>query len=367
MSRIVCPFCSLHCDDVITTVAETDSEDFGIKTLHRCSLAEQGLQSALNPPPPRIGDNRFEASRWDSLVPQVAQQLESLDAPPLVSLRSATIELGKQLDDLMQQGRLRLSIPQSPSEQAWDQAVGRETSLTATLGDALVHADLVYSLGDLADSLPRLATRFTDHQLTVHSLPTLTLPVMTRLNQALHQPGGKTVAEETVEPLLQQMQTASYTVFLVGPNAFESASATVLAEQFCRWVAAMNRPAKSDAQLLQRAVCLRFDPLQSIRNVFRWRRNDITGLAPKTGPVSIRLGNCPSADTEQRALIQIGGDDPGRLAAEIFLPAEQAGIQRSGTVIRGDGTVTLPLVSATATRNLPSTSEWLDKLFAEIS
>ena len=365
MSRIVCPFCPLHCDDVIATVAEADSEALAISPTRHCELAEKRLQVALHPPQPRISDERFALSQWESLVPQVAERISQQDQQPLVSLCDADIELGKQLDDLMQQGRIRLSIPQTPSEQAWDQAVGRETSLTATLGDELVHADLVYSLGDLSESIPHLTTRFADHGQTVHSLPSLTLTGMSRLNQGVHQPDADATNDTAIEQLMRQMQTAKYTVFLIGPNAFESSSSTVLAEQFCRWVAAMNRPDPTDAQRLQRVVCLRFDPLQSIRNVFRWRRNDITGLAAKDGPIGIRLGNGCNETQTQQALIQIGGEDPGRQLAEIFLPAEQAGIHRRGTVIRGDGTVTLPLLPVAGTRGLPSTREWLGKLLTE--
>jgi hypothetical protein len=89
------------------------------------------------------------------------------------------------------------------------------------------------------------------------------------------------------------------------------------------------------------------DPAATLRSVCLWTNNTIPGSASFQNDseqyFDIRLGS-PLNRQSHPADWQIGGVDPGASLAKVFSPASQAGIDHASMMIRGDGSVSLPLV-----------------------
>ena len=321
---IVCPFCPLHCDDIVI------DQRSGITT--DCQRALDGFRKAIEVGRPRLGDQAFDTVEFSSFASAL-----KFPQPPVVEVGWLSIEQAKQLQSLSEQ----IVIKPRGDDLFHAQTIARDGFDSATLADIKTHADVICMLGsfDVADRLTRL---LQTTRATMLSRTCLSTEDLARLQDG----------EADSDPTLQALLDSQYAAILIGDSAFEPGNQLVSAESLLRFVRDRNGRVTNDSGTCRRTVIVRLDSHQNRQSVFRWRSNEVraTGRLPGLSnrwTIDIRLGSpVDSADEFVNAApvrLQIGGSDPGRQSAEAYLPAATTGIHRRGTTYRGDGSVCLPL------------------------
>ncbi|KAA5543641.1 hypothetical protein FYK55_10555 [Roseiconus nitratireducens] len=341
---IVCPFCPLACDDVTVNTAATDVG---------CELADAELAVALGAPPARLESDLLRAID----LPTLAGKLQ-LSPRPLVEANGLAIEECKQLHRLVQTYGLRLCRSATPTELALAQSVSRDGMIAATLAEICHRADLILTFGDLQRPWPRLGERVSAGSASRIDLGTASLSLLAELQTARLQTG--TGAKQRISPpteiasIMDRLRRSRYTGIVVGADAFDPGTEVIAAELLNRWIQQINErlPAEAnsddgDSQPKSRAALLWVSAEQNLQSVFRWRSNqDAASTWTATPTADIRIGSprLASGHPVGRVQLQIGGIDPGVDHAHAYLPASQPGVHHRGTTIRGDGTVSLPLL-----------------------
>lgn len=300
---MVCPLCPIHCDDVVVT-------DAGETIAGGCPIAET---MRWQPDPPRTEPAGLAAIERADWVDVLTAGVDWRTARRLLRMRDA--------------GKVRLHTESDPSIAAIGEATRRDGAFACTLAEVAVHADQVWTLGNHADVWPRLQNRFRrqavlDRGGSWHHREVLRLedlPVMIR-------------------DIEQSSQSADHLVFIIAPGAMVPREAVITAAMLGRWIRFRNRTHRASWLTLDAAATLQtVAHLGSNRGVANWNvRQNVIGV-PK-----IRLGNAPAHDGV-RVDLQIGTADPGASHAAMFWPAGVMGFHYASQVIRGDGSVTLPL------------------------
>lgn len=309
-SPIVCPFCPLHCDDVVVDAVGRVNVD--------CPIAIANFAVAMSPPVYRIGHQTVSAEEAKAHAKQVVASTQR----PKVTCSAATLGPSRHWARLAACSRIDLSVDTTPTMAAMRTAMAREGFIGATLGDVKRHADLIWVIGDPAKSLPRLSRFFSD-RATVRTFETFSIDDVAQLN---------------LNPINQSLGDARYVAIVFANDAFDSnktaiagdsSVAVVAAEWWTRWIIAANKT--------RRVVQVVIDPLQTIRSVVGWTSNQT--LASNTTASDIRYGDSNGIATR----LQLGGLDPGESLAEAHFPIQIPGIDVADAVVRGDGAVTLGL------------------------
>ncbi len=307
---IVCPFCPLHCDDLIVD----DQSNVNVE----CSIAVNGFRNALDPSVrARTGGDHV----WGDVI--------------RVSTAGASLSLSRTLAEQLRNGRIELSIDESPTRSATRAAIARDGIISATLGDVRKHADVIWVLGNPESELPRLWERLkqTDNaspRVVRSQSETVTANELADIAYTLK--GGSTDRVAGVE----EIASAKYFAIIIGPDAFAVGQELAAAEMLIKLVLDLNL---GDGDSSRRAVLVSIDPAATLRALVAWQSNDV--LPTTSAPIDVRIGN-PIANSPA-AKIQWGGTDPGNDLADSFFPAIVAGVHHSDAIIRGDSTVTLPL------------------------
>ncbi|TWU54425.1 hypothetical protein Poly51_31440 [Rubripirellula tenax] len=300
---IVCPFCPLHCDDLLV---DKDGE-----LNVACSIASQAFAAAVEPNP-------------------IAR--EAVMPPPsgVVRLAASQVSLSEARDlaGLLRTGRIELTVDETPTQAALRAAIARDGNISATLGDVRKHANVVWSVGDCTASMPRIWERVGCDPVIVDAIGANELAdLVYEIDSGATQ----------VDTLGNALKSAKYLAVIVSPSAFRSGEETVTAELLVRAVLRWN-------QASRRAVLVSLDPAAMLRSVAGWHTN--LRLPRTTGPVDVRMGTPITG--AYPAELQIGGIDPGTPLAASYVPAAVAGVHFADAIIRGDATVTLPLDKITA-------------------
>ncbi|TWU40953.1 molybdopterin-binding domain-containing protein [Novipirellula artificiosorum] len=338
-SKIICPFCSLHCDDRFLEPAAQGAWEVDTD----CPKAAGEFARALNTAPVA----RVDSS--DATVNQVATFVaEQFSSRPILNVVTAGTDLAtaRHLQGMASAGKIQLLIDDCPSATAWRTASGREGSVTATLADIRGHADLVWALGDVERSHPKLLQRIDAGAKQGILTERLTATAVANLFASIRS--GKPMGTA------QSIREAKYLAILVGEGAFESDEAIETAELLAKLLWFLNQT--------HRAVVLSLDPAATNRSVSAWQTNTtLENLSDDrwfSTPIDVRIGN--RYHHPRTAIVQIGGSDPGPDHATAYMPARTIGVDQAGVVIRGDSTVTLPLEAITD-RNLSLAIEWLQR------
>ncbi|MEM9588147.1 MAG: hypothetical protein AAGA03_12770 [Planctomycetota bacterium] len=264
---------------------------------------------------------------------------QRLDLTSTVTVLAA----GNDIDDARALGRLsattnvRIRYAEDPSLTAVRQSVLRDGTVSATLASVSAHADFVWLIGDADACWPRLRSRWLEpmtHERGVVILDDSLGLSVTELGTRLRRLPNDT----------------KYIAVCVFPGAFEPGEETAAAVLLNRCVIQKNETT--------RAVLVVVDDLATDRAVHAWQTNELLPVTSPECPAMIQLGD---VQREASCMVQIGGFDRGPSRSDVFLPAGTAGIHRRGTVIRGDGTVTLAL-SAPRPSSLPSAVDTLRRL-----
>ena len=325
-TKIVCPFCPLHCDDV------------SIESPPNCWILKEALA--------RIEADTCIARICDAQVTleqaeQVAKQRVKESSLVMLSVRSATLGQAKAI---VKSG-WRVSMQSSPTARAVQRTIARCGVVAATLADVKQHADAIVVLGDIDKSVPRLVQKLgSSATIDVLDADELSANAIAELSASIRE--GRRYTDNT------------YVAFILDIEAFAKEDADPVVELLIETIIWMNSSAREKAQ---RAVLVTLDPLASLRCVSAWSNDQrllVTDDFENAG-LTIQLGELPS--DRAPVGIQIGGSDPGPSRAEVYLPASTAGIHHADAVIRGDSTVTLPLEKLQVS-SVPSVADWIARL-----
>ena len=328
---IVCPLCPLHCDDVCVN----DQEQLGCGG--NCWILD-GFPSLKSLPTDR-GDL---VTRGDT------------DKPLRVITTGVELSLARQLSNWQQSGRVEITIESDESIEALLQVTSRDGSVSATLADVATHADLVWMIGEVEQTWPRLAEKLrlqsdsevSDSKVIVQRVTQWSADDVTELASAIER-------GDAHHEFATQWSSAGYAAILIGPQAFVAGEADLSATMLARLVRRRNAEARCvlltlDAGVTLRSVCL-WNTNESPSGT--WGRDDRTRF-------DIRIGSPWNADSPA-ANLQIGGRDPGLELASAYRACSIAGLHHRGMVIRGDGSVSLPL-EAVRDEKLPRVTELMD-------
>ena len=365
---IVCPFCPLCCDDVAVTTAE-HSVAVGFRNgghapaaETQCALAESQFRAALTPHPVRVAEQTFDFDRWDSLVGEMDWPVR-----PAVSISHASIEEAKQLNQMHSRSRIRLATSSTPSDAALDLAYQREGTVTATLGDVIRHADLIWIVGDVDSVTPRLRDRLAKSSAKIVSTNAITIELLSLMQRQIVEGSSEEDSDRSeTESIVRAVDGSRYLAIVLGSSPFESGREVICSEWLMRWLVDQNdKTIRSDdggQTVARRAVLVRWSSGPNLQAVFHWHQNrPVSPLLSAPRGADICLGQPVAGQDADPVRLQIGGVDPGPQRAHAYIPASQPGVHLPGTTIRGDGAVTLPLI-ACAEAKLPSRIEVLRRV-----
>jgi len=324
----VCPFCPLHCDDV--ALEQPSGGNWMAKV--QCGKAITAYAHALgDSQSARIAD----AAVATSLASEKAKAMFAGKDIIHVATAGTDLDTARRLNQLQNKNRIRVAIDDTVSAAAWRAAISREGTLSATLGDVRMHADVVWTIGDVENETPRWRERIAaETKQWIHS-QSLAAEPLAELFQTLRSNAN---GNDSDEPIAASIGSANYLAIILGRNAFVESEATATAEMLSKMLWYLNKTS--------RAIVLQWDTAATNRAVTAWQTNaPIDSVTQDSqAEIHIRLGS-PS-EGAKAATLQIGGIDRGPQFAELYLPAATLGIDREGVTIRGDGTVTLPLAAA---------------------
>lgn len=394
-ASFVCPFCPLHCDDLdavgLTPKGARRAELSGLV----CSLLTQrrGPAIAHDATSPAAGASALQTARdW------IAEATSVLVTGRVIDLQTAraVTRFAERTGAVAAFGEPGLSRDQSPAQAAaaadaaaYRAAVARQGVFATTLGDAASPHSSVIMIGDPSPSWPRLRERLAAAgEILTWQRTHLLAERLARLRRVMCRPAeGLPVDDVDLAKSAALCGRAARVVFVVAPGSVGAAQAVPFWSTMLGLLRELNQR--------QRAALLRFDDGLTLRSVQAWsgdaQAQSVVG-DPRSGcDLVIELSPWPlEADgqaessaaaashggvgrpevtgqsLDRRRRITIGWARPaveGSAAdsGECHLPATVAGIGRSAVVLRGDGSVALPL-RMLVTSALPSPAKVLDQL-----
>lgn len=308
----VCPLCPLACDDLVVDVS-------GLSIAEVCSIVEKY----------RVGENRdgtqplsFQAQRRPLRV--VTTGVDLLTARELVRLKT--------------RGSIELTIEADPSIDAMLQTISRDGIVSATLSEVATRSDSVWFFGEVESTWPRVLKFAGSDRLDEDSIHRKSQVTAEQLAELF--PGKQSAWEDS-----------KYAAVFIGPGAFSPGEEPISSAFLARLIRQRNQTS--------RCVGITLDQAATLRSVSLWSRN----RSPESngdGRQDIRIGT-PMNECSESATIQVGGQDMGPAFADSYIATSVAGIHHASMVIRGDGSVSLPL-TATIPSDLPTVAEVLGRI-----
>ncbi|TWT56478.1 molybdopterin-binding domain-containing protein [Allorhodopirellula solitaria] len=340
MTSIVCPLCPLHCDDV-------GIDEQGGLEANGCPIAAAAPPEKNRPP-----------CRGEILIASDAAK------PLRVVTTGVDLTTARQLARWQAAGRIDLTFESDPSIEALLQAASRDGIVSATLADAATHADLVWLLGRADQAWPRLAEKLRlggngADETKSQRFERCTADDLSRFAAAIESgAGSSSPATGELADHTDTWTSSEYAAVLVGPGAFADGEESLCATMLARLVRQRNTKF--------RCVLLTLDAAATLRSVCLWTNNtspSATTEGDQSVGFDIRIGS-PLGRDSRAASVQIGGIDPGAEFAAAYRACSVAGLHRPGMVIRGDGSVSLPL-AAPVEADLPSSAELLNEILSD--
>lgn len=267
------------------------------------------------------------------------------EQPIRVITSGVDLVAARQLVQWKSDGAIEVEFETDPSVQAIGTVTRRDGIVAATLSEVVTHADLVWLIGEVDPAWPRLEEKLrvesagsgaTIGKRQVKRWERWTADFAGRMHHAIEHPEATEEGSE-FQTRANHYLDSQYAAIVIGPGAFDTDEAEMTAAMVARITRRRNESA--------RCVCVTLDPAATLRSVHAWRTNE--SLSPMMSdsevdstPVIRLVGIGHRTSGDRSVDLQIGGHDPGVELAKAFLPASP---WTNSMVIRGDGSVTLPL------------------------
>ena len=329
----VCPFCPLHCDDVSVVVEELEKSFSQIG----CEKAVSGFVRSLDSlAKPRIEDREVS---YNEVLHFVSQRWAGSECISVVT-NGNDLETSRVLERFRSANRIKLFIDEDCSATAWRSAVSREGIVSATLADARLHADVVWMIGDVVGEMPRIKETIKTDGKSVIETVSLNADLLVEWTQQI-----RSLRLDQIESSsdAKRLSDAAYLCILIGPDAFVRGQEVATAELLAKLVWFLNNES--------RCVAISLDSAATNRSVSAWQSNQ--SLTSSAGEIAIAdlastvdiFIRSQEGRANRNCILQLGGEDAGESTSLCYLPVALNGVHAPGVVMRGDGTVTLPLSS----------------------
>jgi len=359
--HFVCPFCPLHCDDL----------DLDSLTASCSSLARQ--MATL--PFPETSVNKAASNPAESI--RTARQWIAHASTIGVAGHAVDLETARAVCQFVDQTGATLVIGGGEGD-GYSEAFARDGMISTTLGDAASNYQQIVVLGDPGQIWPRLRTRLAGAgsiyawQNTDNLLDRLAM-----LRWALKSPGVQTTGSDPdLLETIRLCQQGPAVVFVIVPGSVAPHHSRPFWSTLAGLLLDLNRRI--------RATLLRFDDSMTLRSVAAWTSDGPRPVdALRHHPLDLEIQLMPWDDPStpsaahplptRRIIIgsQLSAPVPPATGAALrvdedapetlHLVAALPGISRAGIVIRGDGSVSLPL-GEICKSDLPSVAETLRQL-----
>lgn len=375
---VTCPFCPLRCDDLVVQV---DRARVSLRSID-CPLAAEGFQRLSDATESAIaGATSPPAAEIDAIAARIAAFHTLSISGTIVDIHTArsAIRFAEAVGGVA-------DVLETRSTAAVRRAVERDGLIAATLGELRQRADSVVFIGDPTRDCPRLFERFLSsgpaelvRQRRFLSLGEAIVGDFPSAQYTHFSVGDNEVHHRLAEARMvlrhgrsdsggvaDWLREGTYTGWLWSSDALDPLAASALVGL----IGDLNRD--------RRAVAVSLSGDATFRSVATWLSGfsgpvNFAGATPelceKTTaaalPAIIWLQPYPTAPpppVDDRFLVVIGMADAEVVdRADFYLPASVPGIDVSGSTVRGDGTVCLPLHAARSSA-LPSAATRLAEL-----
>jgi len=353
--QFVCPFCPLHCDDL-----DVDSLTADCSRLARQMAAVPHTATDANKSPLLQAESIRTARQWVTDASTIGVAGHAVD-----------LETARAVCQFVDQTGAILNIGGVHSD-GYSEAFARDGMIATTLGDATSSYQQIVMLGDPSEVWPRLRTRLAGAG-SIYSWQHTDdlLDRMAQLRWALKSPSlHRCLSDPDLTATIRICQQGPAVVFVVVPGAVTQAQSRPFWSTMTGLLLDLNRRI--------RATLLRFDDAMTLRSVAAWtsdgprpvdvfrqhpldleirlhpwddlgRRDDVTHAKTSARPALIQPAPRRRIIIGSHASVR---DSPAsqpwsavdQLTPEtLHLDAAIPGISRAGIVIRGDGSVSLPL------------------------
>ena len=367
----VCPFCPLHCDDL--DLAQVNRGDVSCQRL-------SGVWGQA------VDHDRF-ASPADKEALAIARRWVAEARGILVTGRVVDLETARAVGRFIDATGASCQVA---SAAGYAETFARDGMITTTLGDAAAPHQRVIVIGDPGGDWPRLVERLgRAGQLYRWDRDDQLAERLARVRGSLRGDSSVVDVDADVAATVAICQRSTAVVFVVAPKSLarQESESRLIWSTLAGLLGDLNRRI--------RATLLRFDPAMTLRSVLAWSGSGIkssgsgikssgSGLESDGGGVDrgrrielvIRLQPWPLVAVRDvveaagaRRTLWIGSCEQSvdrvSVAAtgeeSLAIAAATAGISRPGVVIRGDGSVTLPLFAAVSGA-LPTVAEMLSAI-----
>ncbi len=360
----VCPFCPLHCDDL--DLAQVNRGDVSCQRL-------SGVWGQA------VDHDRF-ASPADKEALAIARRWVAEARGILVTGRVVDLETARAVGRFIDATGASCQVA---SAAGYAETFARDGMITTTLGDAAAPHQRVIVIGDPGGDWPRLVERLgRAGQLYRWDRDDQLAERLARVRGSLRGDLNDDADDADVAATVAICRRSTAVVFVVAPKSLarQESESRLIWSTLAGLLGDLNRRI--------RATLLRFDPAMTLRSVLAWSGSGIkssgSGLESDGGGVDrgrrielvIRLQPWPLVAVRDvveaagaRRTLWIGSCEQSvdrvSVAAtgeeSLAIAAATAGISRPGVVIRGDGSVTLPLFAAVSGA-LPTVAEMLSAI-----
>lgn len=345
MSRdpVVCPCCPLHCDDIDPAplmLGETG-----------CPVADHRVAAVLAADAVDNEEALVTSRQWIRDAKQIVVTGHVIDLETSRAISEFASATGA---DVEVDGSNPAMLP----------LFAREGAFLTTLGEVTSRDVSMFVIGDVASHWPRIETRL-EHVKTIQRWDDdEALPSRLAALRALvtHRFTSESPVDAAVANAATMIKASAYLVVLVAPLQERIGRSPVIWSTILGMVRELNKTT--------RAAILSFDPSVTQRSVMASRFDPKPYRLPADGD-ALRIHFSPFGEGGNRSggkTIMIGMGDKVFHKNERCLAASVPGLHHSGIVIRGDGSVTLPLqrciTNPDQRSELPTPAEQLRLLFA---